>query len=64
MGKTGAWLSVIPNSFDGMELLREGFQDNLAICYGLRPKAYSSAAMDAGSLSRLSMGSAARWVAL
>ncbi len=38
MGKTGAWLSFIPNSFDGMELLREEFQDKLAICYGLRPR--------------------------
>ncbi len=25
MGKTGAWLSVIPNFFDGTELLREEF---------------------------------------
>ncbi len=38
MGKTGAWLSVIPNHFDGTELSREEFQDNLAICYGLRPR--------------------------
>ncbi len=38
MGKTRAQLSVIPNCFDGMELLWEEFQDNLAICYGLRPK--------------------------
>ena len=38
MGETGAWLSVIPNRFDGTELLREEFQDNLAICYGLRPR--------------------------
>ncbi len=38
MGKTGAWLSVIPNCFDGTELLREEFQDNLAIRYGLRPR--------------------------
>jgi hypothetical protein len=38
MGKTGAWLSVIPNHFDGMELSREEFQDNLAIRYGLRPR--------------------------
>ena len=29
-------LSVIPNCFDGTELLREEFQDNLAIHYGLR----------------------------
>ncbi len=35
MGETGAWLSVIPNRFDGTELLREEFQDNLTICYGL-----------------------------
>ncbi len=38
MGETGAWLSVIPNRFDGMELTREEFQDNLAIRYGLRPR--------------------------
>ncbi len=37
MVKTGAWLSVIPNRFDGTELLREEFQDILPICYGLRP---------------------------
>jgi hypothetical protein len=35
MGKTGAWLSIIPNCFDGTELSREEFQDNLTICYGL-----------------------------
>jgi hypothetical protein len=38
MGKTGAWLSAIPNCFDGTELSREEFQDNLAIRYGLRPR--------------------------
>jgi hypothetical protein len=38
MGKTGAWLSAIPNCFDGTELLREEFQDNLTIRYGLRPR--------------------------
>ncbi len=38
MGETGAWLSAIPNRFDGMELSREEFQDNLAIHYGLRPR--------------------------
>jgi hypothetical protein len=38
MGKTGAWLSAIPNCFEGMELSREEFQDNLAIRYGLRPR--------------------------
>ncbi len=38
MGETGAWLSVIPNRFDGTELSREEFQDNLAIRYGLRPR--------------------------
>jgi hypothetical protein len=38
MGETGAWLSVIPNCFDGAEVLREEFQDNLAICYGLCPR--------------------------
>ncbi len=31
MGETGAWLSAIPNCFDGTELSREEFQDNLAI---------------------------------
>jgi hypothetical protein len=38
MGETGAWLSAIPNRFDGTELSREEFQDNLAICYGLHPR--------------------------
>ena len=38
MGETGAWLSVIPNRFDGTELSREEFQDNLTFCYGLRPR--------------------------
>ena len=38
VGETGAWLSVIPNRFDGTELSREEFQDNLAIRYGLRPR--------------------------
>jgi hypothetical protein len=38
MGKTGAWLSAIPNRFNGTELSREEFQDNLAIRYGLRPR--------------------------
>jgi hypothetical protein len=38
MGKTGAWLSAIPNCFDGTELSREEFQDNLTICYVLRPR--------------------------
>ncbi len=27
MGKTGAWLSVVPNCFNGTELSREEFQD-------------------------------------
>ena len=38
MGKTWAWLSVVPSCFDGTELSREEFQDNHAICYGLRPR--------------------------
>jgi hypothetical protein len=38
MGKTGTWLSVIPNCFDRTELLQEEFQDNLTICYGLCPR--------------------------
>ncbi len=38
MGETGAWLSAIPNCFEGTELSREEFQDNLAIRYGLRPR--------------------------
>ncbi len=38
MGKTGAWLSAIPNRFDGTELSREEIQDNFAICYGLHPR--------------------------
>ncbi len=37
MGETGAWLSVIPNCFDGTELSWEEFQENLTICYGLHP---------------------------
>jgi hypothetical protein len=38
IGETGALLSVIPNCFDGTELSREKFQDNLAICYSLCPR--------------------------
>ena len=38
MGETGAWLSVIPNRFDGTELSREEFKDSLAIRYFLRPR--------------------------
>ncbi len=38
IGETGVWLSVIPNPFDEMKLSQEEFQDNLAICYGLRPR--------------------------
>ncbi len=38
MGETGAWLSAIPNRFEGTELSREEFQDNLANRYGLRPR--------------------------
>ncbi len=38
MGEPGTWLSVIPNLFDGTELLREKFQDNLTIRYSLRPR--------------------------
>jgi hypothetical protein len=38
MGKTGAWLSAIPNCFDSTELLREEFQDNLTIRYVLHPR--------------------------
>jgi hypothetical protein len=38
MGEIGAWLSAIPNRFDGTELSREEFQDNLAICYSLHPR--------------------------
>jgi hypothetical protein len=41
MGKTGTWLAVIPNRFDGTELSREEFQDNLAIRYGLHPRGLS-----------------------
>ena len=36
-GETGAWLSCIPNHFDGTEVSREEFFDNLAIRYGLCP---------------------------
>ena len=49
MGETGAWLSVIPNRFDGTELSRGGFLN---------------AAMDATNLSRWSTGSAVRRAAL
>jgi hypothetical protein len=38
MGETGAWLSAIPNCFEGTELSREEFQDNLAVRYGLHPR--------------------------
>ncbi len=38
MGKTGVWLTVIPNHFDGTELSWEEFQDNVAIHYGLCPR--------------------------
>jgi hypothetical protein len=38
MGETGAWLSIIPNCFEGTELSREEFQDNLATYYGLCPR--------------------------
>ncbi len=38
MGKTGAWLSVIPNRFDGTELSQDEFHDNLAIPYGLHSR--------------------------
>ncbi len=38
MGETRAWLSAIPNCFDGTKLSREEFQDKLAIRYGLRPR--------------------------
>jgi hypothetical protein len=38
MGKTGAWLSVIPNHFDGTQLSKEEFQNNLTIHSGLRPR--------------------------
>ena len=41
MGETGAWLSCIPNRFDGTEVSREEFFDNLAIQYGLRPRGLS-----------------------
>jgi hypothetical protein len=36
--ETGAWLSCVPNRFDGTEVSGEEFFDNLAIRYGLRPK--------------------------
>ncbi len=38
MGKTGAWLSVIPNRVDRTELSWEEFQDNFTVCYGLCPR--------------------------
>ena len=64
MGDTGAWLSAIPNRFDGTELSREEFQDNLAICYGLRPRGYLNAATDATNPFQWSTGSAAKRAAL
>jgi hypothetical protein len=64
MGKTGVWLSVILNCFDGMELLLEEFKTTLPFAMACALGAFPSAAMDAGSLSWLSMGSAARRVAL
>ncbi len=67
MGKTGAWLSVIPSCFDGTELSREEFQDNLTICYGLRPRGLPECCNDfflekspVQPLSQLSTGSAVR----
>jgi hypothetical protein len=45
MGEMGAWLSVIPNHFDGTELSMEEFQDNLAIRYGAQG-AFLNAVMD------------------
>ena len=36
--ETGAWLSCVPNRFDGTEVSGEEFFDNLAIRYGLRPR--------------------------
>ena len=56
MGEMGAWLSVIPNHFDGSELSREEFLDNPAIRYGAWG-AFLNAAMDATNpLVRWRMG--------
>ena len=39
---TGAWLSAHPNRFDGTELCRDEFYDNLTLRYGNRPKGLPS----------------------
>ncbi len=64
MGKTGAWLSVIPNCFDRTECRRRNSKTTLQFATACALEAFLSAAMDAGSLSWLGMGSAARRVAL
>eukprot|EP00957_Ditylum_brightwellii_P051733 3922803-Ditylum_brightwellii.AAC.1 len=35
--KTGAWLTVVPDRLNGMELSEEEFRDNLRLHYGLTP---------------------------
>jgi hypothetical protein len=64
MGKTGAWLTAIPNCFDGTELSREKCQDNLAIFTARAPGGFQNAAMDATTPFWLSTSSAAKKVAL
>ena len=37
MGKTGAWLTVMPNLLNGTLLSAEEWRDNARLRYGLRP---------------------------
>ncbi len=60
MGETGAWLLAIPYRFDGTELSREEFQDNLAICYGLRPRGLPECCDGCNKPFSVEHGSAAR----
>jgi hypothetical protein len=64
MGKTGVWLSVIPNCLIGQSCCGRNSKTTLPFAMACTLGAFPSAAMDAGSLSQLSMGSAARRVAL
>ena len=38
MGECGAWIQVIPDIFDGTELSRDEWHDNLTIRYGFKLK--------------------------
>lgn len=45
---TGAWLTVVPNRFDGTELSVEEFPDKLRIRQGMRPKRLPNGCDDCG----------------